>query len=133
MIAARLVCSSDSKDDDILRLGFGRRSLARSRSFTSSDNRLNKLPGWDKNSWGYHGDDGCSFSAEKAGNAYGETFGGDPDPGRPLSHTQERAHPSFTLTGGDIVGAGIDFSQNRAFFTKNGNLIGEPSSLCRVW
>jgi hypothetical protein len=32
-----------------------------------------------------------------------------------------RAH---TFEGGDIIGAGIDFSQNRAFFTKNGTLIG---------
>lgn len=31
---------------------------------------------------------------------------------------------SDTFQGGDIVGAGIDFSQNRAFFTKNGALIG---------
>ncbi|KAI9460184.1 SPRY-domain-containing protein [Lactarius psammicola] len=69
--------------------------------FTAGDTRLNKLPGWEKNSWGYHGDDGYSFSAEKAGNTYGPTFG-----------------------GGDIIGAGIDFSQNRAFFTKNGTLIG---------
>ncbi|KAH9994389.1 concanavalin A-like lectin/glucanase domain-containing protein [Russula vinacea] len=51
--------------------------------FAAGDARLNKLPGWEKNSWGYHGDD-----------------------------------------GGDTVGAGIDFSQNRAFFTKNGTLIG---------
>ncbi|KAH9060799.1 SPRY-domain-containing protein [Lactarius vividus] len=69
--------------------------------FTAGDTRLNKLPGWEKNSWGYHGDDGYSFSAEKTGNTYGPTFG-----------------------GGDIIGAGIDFSQNRAFFTKNGALIG---------
>jgi hypothetical protein len=69
--------------------------------FTAGETRLNKLPGWEKNSWGYHGDDGYSFSAEKAGNTYGPTFG-----------------------GGDIIGAGIDFSQNRAFFTKNGTLIG---------
>ncbi|KAF8272346.1 hypothetical protein EI94DRAFT_1656163 [Lactarius quietus] len=69
--------------------------------FTAGDTRLNKLPGWEKNSWGYHGDDGYSFSAEKAGNNYGPTFG-----------------------GGDTIGAGIDFSQNRAFFTKNGTLIG---------
>ncbi|KAI0321007.1 hypothetical protein OF83DRAFT_1168849 [Amylostereum chailletii] len=69
--------------------------------FTTSENRLNKLPGWDKNSWGYHSDDGHSFAAEKTGMTYGPVFG-----------------------GGDTVGAGIDFSQNRAFFTKNGTLIG---------
>lgn len=31
---------------------------------------------------------------------------------------------SDTFQGGDTIGAGIDFSQNRAFFTKNGTLIG---------
>ncbi|KAA1468420.1 SPRY-domain-containing protein [Dentipellis sp. KUC8613] len=69
--------------------------------FTTSNNHLNKLPGWEKGSWGYHGDDGCSFAAEKQGNPYGPTYG-----------------------GGDIIGAGIDFTQHRAFFTKNGTLIG---------
>jgi hypothetical protein len=44
--------------------------------FAAGDTRLNKLPGWEKNSWGYHGDDGYSFSAEKAGSTYGPTFGG---------------------------------------------------------
>ncbi|THH21022.1 hypothetical protein EW146_g483 [Bondarzewia mesenterica] len=79
--------------------------------FTTSGNRLNKLPGWEKNSWGYHGDDGCAFSAAKDGTSYGDPFGGDP------------------RIRGDIIGAGIDFSQNRAFFTKNGNLIGKSYSL----
>jgi hypothetical protein len=31
---------------------------------------------------------------------------------------------SDTFQGGDTIGAGIDFSQSRAFFTKNGALIG---------
>jgi hypothetical protein len=31
---------------------------------------------------------------------------------------------SDAFQGGDTIGAGIDFSQNRAFFTKNGSLIG---------
>ncbi|KAH9982169.1 hypothetical protein BGW80DRAFT_1261937 [Lactifluus volemus] len=74
------------------------------KAFAAGDTRLDKLPGWEKNSWGYHGDDGYTFSAEKAGTTYGPTFG-----------------------GGDTVGAGIDFSQNRAFFTKNGAFIGIPS------
>jgi hypothetical protein len=40
---------------------------------------------------------------------------------------------SDTLKGGDIIGAGIDFSQNRAFFTKNGTFIGrgtQVTALC---
>ncbi|KZV74766.1 SPRY-domain-containing protein [Peniophora sp. CONT] len=69
--------------------------------FTSSTNRLNKLPGWERDSWGYHGDDGYSYAAEKSGQPYGPTFG-----------------------SGDTIGAGIDFTTSRAFFTKNGTLIG---------
>lgn len=67
----------------------------------SRDFKLNRLPGWEKNSWGYHGDDGSSFAAEKTGTPYGPQFG-----------------------AGDVIGCGIDFSQNRAFYTKNGALLG---------
>lgn len=65
--------------------------------FSAGDVRLSRLPGWDRNSWGYHGDDGRSFANDKNGNAYGPTYG-----------------------SGDTIGCGIDFTQNRAFFTKNG-------------
>lgn len=67
----------------------------------SRDFKLVRLPGWEKNSWGYHGDDGSSFAAEKTGTPYGPQFG-----------------------AGDVIGCGIDFSQNRAFYTKNGALLG---------
>jgi hypothetical protein len=67
----------------------------------SRDFKLLRLPGWEKNSWGYHGDDGSSFAAEKTGTPYGPQFG-----------------------AGDVIGCGIDFSQNRAFYTKNGALLG---------
>lgn len=67
----------------------------------SRDFKLTRLPGWEKNSWGYHGDDGSSFAAEKTGTPYGPQFG-----------------------AGDVIGCGIDFSQNRAFYTKNGALLG---------
>lgn len=43
-------------------------------SFSGHDVRLSRLPGWEKNSWGYHGDDGFSFSAEKMGSPYGPTY-----------------------------------------------------------
>ncbi|KAJ7139527.1 hypothetical protein C8R44DRAFT_764701 [Mycena epipterygia] len=69
--------------------------------FAGKDVRLSRLPGWEPNSWGYHGDDGCSFAAEKNGTPFGPTFGTD-----------------------DIIGCGIDFSTYQAFFTKNGTLIG---------
>ena len=33
-----------------------------------------RLPGWDKHSYGYHGDDGNSFCSSGTGQAYGPTF-----------------------------------------------------------
>ncbi|KAG2045275.1 hypothetical protein BDR03DRAFT_848151 [Suillus americanus] len=71
------------------------------KGLVSRDFKLVRLPGWEKNSWGYHGDDGSSFAAEKTGTPYGPQFG-----------------------AGDVIGCGIDFSQNRAFYTKNGALLG---------
>ncbi|KAJ6519276.1 concanavalin A-like lectin/glucanase domain-containing protein [Mycena sanguinolenta] len=71
------------------------------KGFAGKDVRLSRLPGWEQNSWGYHGDDGCSFAAEKNGTPFGPTFG-----------------------TGDTIGCGIDFSTYQAFFTKNGTLIG---------
>ena len=46
-----------------------------SPSFATRDVRLSRLPGWEKNSWGYHGDDGYSFAAERNGTPYGPTYG----------------------------------------------------------
>ncbi|KAG6837216.1 hypothetical protein H0H93_013084 [Arthromyces matolae] len=45
------------------------------KGFAGPDVKLSRLPGWEPNSWGYHGDDGCSFAAEKTGTKYGPTFG----------------------------------------------------------
>ncbi|KAL0581409.1 hypothetical protein V5O48_000673 [Marasmius crinis-equi] len=69
--------------------------------FAGSDVRTSRLPGWEPNSWGYHGDDGCSFAAEKNGTKYGPTFGAN-----------------------DTIGCGIDFTNHRAFYTKNGVMLG---------
>ncbi|KAF8530934.1 hypothetical protein JB92DRAFT_2854373 [Gautieria morchelliformis] len=59
--------------------------------------RLSRLPGWEGQSWGYHGDDGKSFASERDGSPYG---------------------PKFTTS--DVIGCGIDYSSGQAFFTKNG-------------
>ncbi|KAF5375207.1 hypothetical protein D9758_000004 [Tetrapyrgos nigripes] len=69
--------------------------------FAGPDVRTSRLPGWEPNSWGYHGDDGCSFATEKKGTAFGPTYGTD-----------------------DIIGCGIDFTTHRAFYTKNGSFLG---------
>lgn len=58
---------------------------------------LEKLPGWEPDSWGWHGDDGNTFCCQVTGKKYGPTF-----------------------TTGDVVGCGINFMTGCAFFTKNG-------------
>ncbi|CDH60069.1 ran-binding protein 10-like [Lichtheimia corymbifera JMRC:FSU:9682] len=68
--------------------------------FCHRENNLDILPGWEDNSWGYHGDDGNSF------------HDGDPT----------RYGPLFTT--GDVVGCGVDIAQGKAFFTKNGVYLG---------
>ncbi|KLO05137.1 SPRY-domain-containing protein [Schizopora paradoxa] len=69
--------------------------------FSTKAVRLTRLPGWEKDSWGYHGDDGHSFASERDGTPFGPRF-----------------------TTGDVIGCGIDFSRYKAFYTKNGSFLG---------
>jgi len=62
---------------------------------------MNKLPGWEKSSYGYHADDGHSFCSSGAGEIYGPTF-----------------------STGDIIGCGLNFVNNSCFYTKNGVNLG---------
>ncbi len=65
--------------------------------FSTNEASLERLPGWETHSWGYHGDDGKMFFGEHSGRSYGPTFG-----------------------LGDVIGCGVNFNTCEAFFTKNG-------------
>ena len=71
---------------------------------STSDVNLNRLPGWDKGSYGYHGDDGHSFCSSGSGIVYGPTF-----------------------TTGDYVGCCVNFLENSCFYTRNGYNIGKST------
>ncbi|KAH8920858.1 SPRY-domain-containing protein [Atractiella rhizophila] len=76
--------------------------------FSTVNVNLARLPGWERESYGYHGDDGFIFEASGNGTAFG---------------------PKFTT--GDTIGVGLDWTWGagedkdgaRAFFTKNGRWI----------
>lgn len=68
---------------------------------TGKGSRLNALPGWSKDTIGYHGDNGLVYYNDNINKKpmkmkYGPTFG-----------------------TGDVVGCGIDFDSNTVFFTRN--------------
>ncbi|XP_071495948.1 ran-binding protein 9-like [Diadema antillarum] len=62
---------------------------------------MSRLPGWDKHSYGYHGDNGHTFNSTGNGQPYGPTF-----------------------TTRDIVGCGINLVDGTCFYTKNGVHLG---------
>ena len=68
---------------------------------SKSEVQLSRLPGWDKNSYGYHGDDGHSFCCSGTGQNYGPTF-----------------------TTGDVIGCCLNLIENTCFYTKNGYNLG---------
>ncbi|KAL6831796.1 ankyrin repeat-containing domain protein [Trichoderma camerunense] len=64
---------------------------------------LDRMVGWDPGSWGFHGDDGNTFTYDVfvSGNKLDEPYG-----------------------EGDTIGCGVNFNKGVAFFTKNGILLG---------
>ncbi|KAB8446202.1 hypothetical protein FH972_025184 [Carpinus fangiana] len=62
---------------------------------------LSKLPGWETESWAYHGDDGYIFCQTPSGKAYGPRYG-------------------YMST----IGCGINFRTGCIFFTKDGIHLG---------
>lgn len=68
---------------------------------TQLGTNLNRLPGWEKYSYGYHGDDGHVFNSATTGRSYGPTF-----------------------STGDVIGCGLNLVDNTCFYTKNGHNLG---------
>ena len=69
--------------------------------FASKEASISRAPGWEADSWGYHGDDGNSFASQNVGKPYSEMFG-----------------------VGDTVGCLVNFRLSHALFTKNGRELG---------
>lgn len=69
--------------------------------FTTKEFNLRRQPGWEANSCGYHGDDGYLYHGQGKGEPFGPTY-----------------------TSDDTVGAGINYSTQEFFFTKNGEIVG---------
>lgn len=76
--------------DGLIGIGFSGRKV-----------NLNRLPGWEADSWAYHGDDGFSFACTASGKAYGPRYSSQ-----------------------DVIGCGVNFRTGSAFFTKNGVYLG---------
>ncbi|KAL4559268.1 hypothetical protein LXL04_031405 [Taraxacum kok-saghyz] len=69
--------------------------------FTTEGFHMRRQPGWEANSFGYHGDDGLLYRGQGKGEAFGPTY-----------------------STGDVVGGGINYTSNEFFFTKNGQVVG---------
>ncbi|KAF2401599.1 SPRY-domain-containing protein [Trichodelitschia bisporula] len=67
---------------------------------------LSRLPGWEPDSWAYHGDDGNIFACQSSGKSYG---------------------PKYAML--DVIGCGVNFRTGSVFFTNNGNLLGNAVTL----
>ncbi|KAK9821247.1 hypothetical protein WJX74_001119 [Apatococcus lobatus] len=70
--------------------------------YAAPDVALDRLPGWDGHSYGYHGDDGFAFTSNAGkGQNYGPTY-----------------------KDGDVIGAVLNKAQRTISFTKNGMELG---------
>ncbi|KAI8085110.1 uncharacterized protein BX664DRAFT_387744 [Halteromyces radiatus] len=82
--------------------------------FCGEYSRLDRLPGTDGHSWGYHGENGYLYGGPTAStNIHGQHHS---------TSSNTKYGPSFGI--GDTIGCGIDFRDNTAFYTRNGVHLG---------
>ncbi|KAI0107157.1 ran-binding protein [Nemania sp. FL0031] len=70
--------------------------------FVTKNVSLARPPGWEQESWGYHGDDGDVYTGSNVGKKYRDA----------------------PFAAGDVIGCGVNFRTGHAFFTKNGSNLG---------
>lgn len=104
---------------------------------------VSKMPGWDRHSFAYHGDDGCKFHDSNLGERYGPPFGeGDvigcgvrlrrprvvqPSPaGGVAGAAAAGSGMSAAGTAGGAGGTGENEGGGDVFFTLNGQLLADP-------
>lgn len=68
--------------------------------FCEENSPLDIMLGWLEGSWGYHGDDGKVFDCRR-GSTYGPVY-----------------------DEGAVIGCGVNFKEETAFYTVNGEVIG---------
>ena len=75
----------------------------------SATNSLSRMPGWDRDSVGYHGDDGCIFRASGAGESFG-----------PVWKRQDVIGLGIRSVSGSVEPG----SEVQVYFTRNGQELG---------
>lgn len=87
--------------------------------FCEENSSLNEMIGWNQGTWGYHGDDGHTRNGDSSN---------PPDCHVEvdlLSNGEPRDPWGPRYTTGDVIGCGVNFEKEIAFYTKNGDILGE--------
>ena len=86
----------------------------------------NRLPGWDKMSYGYHGDDGNAFCGSGTGQVVSSKSTKKNSSKQFCFHDLKNVRFQYgpTFTTGDVIGCGLNLLEGSCFYTKNGHHLG---------